>query len=63
MSGMGVAVTAYTAHGNGRHVHPTNGTPRSALDDAARARRDRTEAADAVTAELRTEAVATDDFV
>ena len=34
-----------------------------ALHDAARARRDRTEARDTVTAELRTQAVTTDDLV
>ncbi len=64
MSGIGVAVTAYTAHREWASRPPDERYASvQALYDAARARRDRTETRDIVTADLRTEAVTTDDLV
>jgi hypothetical protein len=64
MSGIGVAVTAYTAHREWASRPPDERYASvQALYDAARARRDRTETRDIVTVDLRTEAVTTDDLV
>jgi hypothetical protein len=64
MSGIGVAVSAYTAHREWASRPPDERYASvQALHEAARARRDRTEARDIDTAGLRTEAVTTDDLV
>ncbi len=64
MNGIGVAVSAYTAHHEWASRPPDERYASvQALHEAARARRDRTEARDIDTAALRTEAVTTDDLV
>ena len=64
MSGIGVAVSAYTAHREWVSRPPDERyVSVQALHEAARARRDRTEARDIDTAGLRTEAVTTGDLV
>ena len=64
MSGIGVAVSAYTAHREWASRPPDERyASAQALYEAARARRDRTEAHDIDTAGLRTEAVTAGDLV
>ena len=64
MSGIGVAVTAYTAHREWASRPPDERYASvEALHDAARAKRDRTETQDIDTAGLRTDAVTTGDLV
>ncbi len=64
MGGIGVGIMAYIVQREKASRPPDERHAGvQTLDDAARAQRDRTEARDTVTAELRTEAVTTDDFV